>query len=121
MRRTAIAVLVGNVAACAARIDDADDDEPVATPEAPDAAAPQRPSDAAAPPDVAPPPSPTDYLQKVVPVLMITVGGKAITKDVKIPGTLKVIEDHDGTLTGIEMRPTTLTAKIGVELHGSSS
>jgi hypothetical protein len=69
------------------------------------------------------------YLQQPVPVLLVNVGGRTIIKDTKIDGTLKVIEDRAGaetvmggtTLVGIETRPATLEARIGIEIRGNSS
>ncbi len=61
-----------------------------------------------------------DYLQKVVPVLLITVG-KSLVKDTKLEGRLRVIEDHDGTLVGIENQAATQDLKVGIELRGTSS
>jgi hypothetical protein len=56
----------------------------------------------------------------VVPVLWITVG-RSIPRDSKVPGRMKVIEQHDGNLAGIEMRPATLDVAIGIETRGQSS
>jgi CotH kinase protein len=80
-----------------------------------DAATPTTPTMPAMPEDE------TGHLGRVVPVLLITVDGKAIPRDVKIPGRIKVIEDHDGTLANITSRPATLDAPIGIELRGQSS
>ncbi len=66
------------------------------------------------------PPADIAYLQKVVPVLWITVG-KVIPLDLKVSGTIKVISDHDGTLVGIENQPASLAMPIGIEIRGSSS
>ncbi len=63
----------------------------------------------------------TAYLQKVVPVFLIGVGGQTIVHNTKIPATLKVIEDHDGSLAGIASQTPTLQVKMGIELRGSSS
>jgi hypothetical protein len=61
------------------------------------------------------------HLSRVVPVLWITVDGKAIPRDLKIAGRIKVIEDHDGSLDGIMARPATIDAPIGIEIRGQSS
>jgi hypothetical protein len=61
------------------------------------------------------------YLKKVVPVLLINVGGATIRKGVKINGTLKVVEEHDGSLNGITSAPATLEVRIGIEGRGNSS
>jgi hypothetical protein len=55
-----------------------------------------------------------------IPVLWITVG-RAIPRDSKVDGRMKVIEDHDGTLTGIESRPAKHDVRIGIEIRGQSS
>ena len=70
----------------------------------------------------APPVDELAHLSKVVPVFWITVdGGLAIPRDMKIPGRIKVIEDHDGTLEGIMARAASLESPIGIELRGQSS
>ncbi len=61
------------------------------------------------------------YLDKVVPVLFIDVGGKSIPDEPKIDGTVKVVEDHDGSLTGIDKRPLLLGAWVGIEIRGNTS
>jgi hypothetical protein len=72
----------------------------------------------------APPPVPEDesgHLAKVVPVLWITVGGKAIPRDVKVSGRMKVIADHDGSHQGLATQAGTLDVPIGIETRGQSS
>jgi hypothetical protein len=49
------------------------------------------------------------------------VGGKAIPKDLKITGRLKLIEAHDGTHKDLASRPPTLESAIGVRVRGNSS
>jgi hypothetical protein len=56
-----------------------------------------------------------------LPVLLIDVNGMEIDKGEKIPGSLRVVEDHDGTLTGILTRPTSLESLIGIEHRGEFS
>ena len=57
----------------------------------------------------------------MLPVLWIDVGGQSIPDENKITGSLRVIEDHDGTLTDIAARPSTLEAPIGIEYRGQWS
>src|SRR5262245_36111386 len=133
-------VLVGGAAAlaflsgCQPNVTE-EPDEPPAQPSRPSGAdaavgadaAPARGNDAGAATDTradgpAPPPADENaYLKQVVPVLMFDVGGKSIPVGTKIDGTIKVIEDHDGTLTGIETRPAAVEARVGIEGRGNSS
>jgi hypothetical protein len=145
--RWAVAVLAGWGMGCAGGLDAEDTpDPPASSPTAPaDAGATVRASveagveagaapapridamaaspDVARPADAMPAAGELDYLGRVLPVLMIDVGGKTIPYQAptKLDGKLKVIEDHDGTLKGIEARPATLEAKIGIEIRGNSS
>lgn len=57
----------------------------------------------------------------VLPVLVIDTGGKAIAKEVKTDAAMYVVENHDGTLVGIESRPRNFDGHIGIEVRGSSS
>jgi hypothetical protein len=57
----------------------------------------------------------------VLPVLWLNVNGQEIPENTKIGGSLRVIEDHDGTLTNIAARPSTLEAPIGIEYRGEWS
>lgn len=54
------------------------------------------------------------------PVLLLTVGDE-ILLDVKRPGTLQVITEHDGTLDDLAQAPVALELPIGVEWRGNSS
>jgi hypothetical protein len=66
--------------------------------------------------------SETAYLNKVVPVVFLTAGGKAIpTNATKIDGTFKLVEEHDGTLVGIETRAASVETRMGIEVRGNSS
>jgi hypothetical protein len=68
-------------------------------------------------PDTAEVPEPTyDHL----PVLVIDSDGP-IADSVKTPGTMSVIEDHDGTLEDLDTAPRSWEGPIGIEIHGSSS
>ena len=77
-----------------------------------------RPAEAGNPGSDPLPPNPPET--GVIPVLWITVG-QAIPRDSKVDGRMKVIEDHDGTLTGIESRPAKHDVRIGIEIRGQSS
>lgn len=69
-------------------------------------------------PDTAtvPPPPVSAHL----PVFRIDAEG-TISDGTKTPGTLQVIEEHDGTLTDLDAAPRTWEGPIGIEIHGSSS
>jgi hypothetical protein len=57
----------------------------------------------------------------VLPVLVIDTNGNQIVEEVKVDAMMYVVEDHDGTLQGIEARPRTFNGPIGIEVRGSSS
>jgi hypothetical protein len=57
----------------------------------------------------------------ILPVLLVEVGGATIRRGDKTPGTLRVIEDHDGTLNGVSARPASLQTPIGIEHRGAWS
>ncbi len=77
-----------------------------------------RPAEAGNPNGNPLPPNPPET--GVIPVLWITVG-RAIPRDSKVDGRMKVIEDHDGTLMGIQSRPAKHDVRIGIEIRGQSS
>src|SRR5687768_3387080 len=52
---------------------------------------------------------------------MIDVGGSDITQKARTRGTLKVIEDHDGTLKDLSTRAVTTQSAIGIEIRGATS
>lgn len=103
----------------------------------PDAAAPPNavaPSDAAttdgptaigdgsAAPTVVPVLPVLPVLPTVVPVLWLEAGGKNVgSSPVKVPGRLKVIEDHDGSGMGLAQRPATVDVPMGIGLRGDFS
>jgi len=60
-------------------------------------------------------------ISSVLPVLLIDVDGQEIPDEDKITGSLRVIEDHDGTHTNIAARPSSLEAPIGIEYRGQWS
>ena len=55
-----------------------------------------------------------------LPVLQIEVEGP-IHEDDKTAGSLRVVEDHDGTLENLGLAPAAYEGAIGIEVHGSSS
>lgn len=57
----------------------------------------------------------------VLPVLWLDVNGQTIPDDTKITGSIRVIEDHDGTLADIASRPSSLESSIGIEYRGQWS
>jgi hypothetical protein len=62
----------------------------------------------------------SDDASPILPVFMIEVGGKAIAKGAKIPGVVKVIEQHDGTLADLATR-VAVPFTMAIEIQGSSS
>ncbi|MEZ4448749.1 MAG: CotH kinase family protein [Nannocystaceae bacterium] len=58
-------------------------------------------------------------LPPVIPVLVIEVGGAMIQKDVEVPGTITIYEDHDGTLMDLGAVKPTMVAPIGFEGRGN--
>jgi hypothetical protein len=55
------------------------------------------------------------------PGVLILEVGQSIPEDDKVPGTLSVIRDHDGTLGDLSDVPIQWQGNIGIEHHGSSS
>ncbi len=55
-----------------------------------------------------------------LPVFLLETAG-SITDTTKVDGFLTVIEEHDGTLEGLDAAPVAYVTAIGIELHGSSS
>jgi hypothetical protein len=56
-----------------------------------------------------------------LPVIAIDTGGTYIEHDVKIPATMYIVEDHDGTLDDIASRPRSYEGAIEIEGRGNSS
>src|SRR5688572_2630456 len=56
-----------------------------------------------------------------LPVFMIDVGRADITQKTRTRGTLKVIEDHDGTLKDLPARPVSAQSAIAIEIRGATS
>ena len=55
-----------------------------------------------------------------LPVLLFEVG-EEIPQDFKIDGRLVLIEDHDGSLVGLEDRPIAFEGLVGIEIRGRTS
>jgi hypothetical protein len=53
-----------------------------------------------------------------LPVLLIDVDPAALVRGTKTPALMRVIEDHDGSLTNLAQRPVSLETPVGVELRG---
>ena len=100
---------------------------PAPTPMPPMGQPPAPPTPGPIPP--APPSPPDDYawLMRPIPVLWITMDGRAIVapgqpRAARTLANIKVIEAHDGTaVTSIEGKPIALDSPILIEGHGSSS
>jgi hypothetical protein len=56
-----------------------------------------------------------------LPVLFIDTGAKDIPGETKIPASLAVVEQHDGTLVGLASRPRSFEGPIGIEIRGNTS
>lgn len=54
-------------------------------------------------------------------MLFVDTGGRAISDADKVPGTITVVEQHDGSLRNIERQPATLQSDVGIELHGETT
>src|SRR5262245_55542902 len=57
---------------------------------------------------------------RALPVLMLDLGGKEIVRADR-PGTLKVVEAHDGSLKDLKTSQVTVQSKVLVEVHGDTS
>jgi hypothetical protein len=57
----------------------------------------------------------------ILPVFTIEVGGVDISQTARTRGTLKVIEDHDGSLKDLAARPVAAQSAIGIEIRGATS
>ena len=58
---------------------------------------------------------------EILPVVWIDTKGKPIFEEVKTAGTMKLIEQHDGSLMNIDSQPASYAGNIGIEVRGSSS
>lgn len=91
------------------------------------------PVDTSGPGDSAPPqdtaveqvgPAPDDALNPPydpVAIFVIDTDGVEIGSAEKIPGTLTIVRDHDGSFTDLDSAPVAALWPIGIEVHGSSS
>jgi hypothetical protein len=53
--------------------------------------------------------------------LLIDLDHKQVAKGAETPGTLSIVEAHDGTLADLPYDAVTLQSRISLELHGDSS
>lgn len=60
-----------------------------------------------------------EQLPPVIPVIKVRVNGQPIERDVPVPGTLEIFEEHDGTLTDLATRTPTFTSPIAFEGRGN--
>lgn len=60
-----------------------------------------------------------ESLPLVVPVIAIDLGGATPQRDVEIPGTIAIFEDHDGTLSDLATRVPAVTGPIGFQGRGN--
>ncbi|MBL8913479.1 MAG: CotH kinase family protein [Archangium sp.] len=58
-------------------------------------------------------------LPSVVPVIKINVNGATIQKDVEVPGTIQIFEQHAGTLMDLTTATPTFSGPIGFEGRGN--
>jgi hypothetical protein len=65
--------------------------------------------------------APPDRVSPILPVFMIDVGGAEITQGSRTRGTLRVIEDHDGTLKDLPTRAVSTESAIAMEIRGATS
>jgi hypothetical protein len=65
--------------------------------------------------------APSAGASTIVPIFMIDVGGTEITQKTRTQGTLKVIEDHDGTLNDLSTRAVSTQSAIAIEIRGATS
>ncbi len=54
-----------------------------------------------------------------LPVMLVDVGGRTIERDVEIPGTIVMIEKHDGTHTDLATAARSMTSPITFEGRGN--
>jgi hypothetical protein len=57
----------------------------------------------------------------VLPVFLIDLNGATVTGGREAGGVLKVIEDHDGSLTDLAARQVSMQSRLSLEIHGDSS
>jgi hypothetical protein len=71
--------------------------------------------------DVAPPAEPQESTSPILPLVFVEVGGKTVPTGSKIPCTVKVIGDHDGSQRNLSARPATLESACGFGVRGATS
>jgi hypothetical protein len=79
------------------------------------------PDAALPPPDAALAPDAATEERGPLPVLFIDTGFQQIVEDVKIAASLRIVEDHDGSLVDIDSRPVSYQGAIGIEIRGNMS
>jgi hypothetical protein len=62
-----------------------------------------------------------DSGSRVLPVFMIGLSGRQVSRGVETAGDLQVIEDHDGSLTDLASREVTTRSPVSLEIHGDIS
>lgn len=60
-------------------------------------------------------------ISPILPILMIDVGGREVIHKTKTHGSLKVIEQHDGTLKDLATRPVSAQSRISIEIRGDTT
>ncbi|HEY0715204.1 MAG TPA: CotH kinase family protein [Polyangia bacterium] len=75
------------------------------------------------PPSASSDPNDDSWLKRVVPVVWLEVGGKTLHRTSDTPGSLKVIEQHEGKslLTGLDGLPIAAESKMMIHIRGFSS
>lgn len=56
-----------------------------------------------------------------LPIVMIDVAERPLSKDSKVTGSVRIIEQHDGTHTDLEDDPATAQARVAIEVRGDST
>jgi hypothetical protein len=60
-------------------------------------------------------------LQTSVPIIFLEVGGKALSKDTRVRGRIKIVEDHDGTHRNLATLKPSFESPMSVRIAGTSS
>src|SRR5688572_28488336 len=56
-----------------------------------------------------------------IPIVMLELGGRRVSRDDETFGVLKVIDDHDGSHADLNRRDIAMQSGVSLELHGHSS
>jgi hypothetical protein len=56
-----------------------------------------------------------------IPIVMLELGGRRVSRDDDTFGVLKVIDDHDGSHADLHLRDIAMQSGVSLELHGHSS